>query len=480
MSENDDITIAPKEARAQLWQRGVLSWKLHETTLSMYNAYHNCDSVLFVINCSRRTGKTYLLCLLAIEYALKNPRSNIIFVAPTAVMVKTIITPLMREILSDCPKSIMPGWKAQDKCYMFKNGSELHIAGTDNERAELIRGQTSNLILIDEAREIDRLQYIVTDILIPTTMTTSGRIIIASTPPSSFSHDFVSYVERAKITGSYIHKNILDNPMLTDEQKQKYIDELGGRDSTACRRELFAEIITDPTVAVIPEFTEEKEKLLVKETVRPPYFDAYVGLDVGFNDNSGVLFAYWDFIEASLVIEDELLLNRMTTLDLATKIKEKETLLWLTKAPYSRISDTDLIVIADLSRLHGLIFTPTRKDNKEAAINNLRMLIGSNKLIIHPRCKNLIAQLHGAIWNKNKTDFIRTTQDGHFDLVSALIYMSRNIHRNKNPFPPGLGLDINTMYVTPENKVSDNIKALSKIFDTGRFFTKDKDVPDER
>ena len=473
--DTNSAVISPGEAKAQLWFRGTLSWKLHVAQLDMYKAYFGCDNLLFVINCTRRIGKTYMLCLLAIEFALKNPRSTIAFIAPTAVMVKKNIAPLMRQILDDCPKSLLPAWKAQDKSYVFKNGSEIQIAGTDNERAELLRGQTIHLVLIDEAREIEKLQYIVTDILIPTTMTTKGRIIMASTPPESYSHDFVTYVDKAKLKGNYIHKNIFDNPMLTAKEKTQFIEEMGGKDSIACRRELFAEIITDPTVAVIPEFTDVKEKEIVKEVPRPDFFDCYDGMDVGFNDNTGVIFGYWDFKEAKLVIEDELLLNRMTTQELANGIKAHETALWKLKAPYLRISDTDLIVISDLSRLHNLNFIPTRKDNKEAAINNLRMLVADNKLIIHPRCKNLISQLHGAIWNKNKTDFIRTNKEGHFDLVSALIYLARNVLRNRNPYPPGLGLDINTMYIHPEATFSDNVIQVRKIFNSDRFFAKDKD-----
>jgi len=464
-----NLTIDLDKARNELWARGVLHWKLHKAQMDMYEAFHKTKSLTFVINCSRRLGKSYFLIILAFEYAYQHPGSKICYAAPSTKAVKGIIKPLINEILQDCPVWLQPKWRASEQKYVFPNSSEMVLAGTDNERAEALRGQHMHLGICDEAGSMANLKYVISDIMIPMTLTTNGRIVMASTPPTTPAHDFTDYAVEAKLNGTYIVKTIYDNPLVTKQKIEKYKKAAGGDSSPTWRREYLAEFLVEKEIAVLPEFTEEMSNKLTKEVERPLYFDAYVGLDVGFSDNTGVLFGYWDFLNAKLIIEDELLLSQMTTETLANNLKDKERILWGTKPPYMRVSDTDLIVITDLSRLHSITFQPTRKDNKEAAINNVRLLIEQEKVIIHPRCKQLLMQMRFAVWNKNKTDFIRTAKHGHFDLVSALIYMARNVHRQHNPYPEGLGLDINTMMIRPDAyRQNENAQQVKKLFNVKR------------
>ena len=52
--------------------------------------------------------------------------------------------------------------------------------------------------------------------------------------------------------------------------------------------------------AVIPEFSDE---LHVGEVDRPEFVDCYEGMDLGLVDLTHVLFGFWDFANARLVIE---------------------------------------------------------------------------------------------------------------------------------------------------------------------------------
>ena len=55
---------------------------------------------------------------------------------------------------------------------------------------------------------------------------------------------------------------------------------------------------------------------------------------------------------------------------------------------------------------------------------------------VHPRCKRLIAQLDGTLWNEKRTAWVRTALD-HGDLLDCAIYISRNVawHRDCRPAP---------------------------------------------
>lgn len=509
------ISYSLDEAKRLLWFRGCIAWKLHDAQLDIYEALHRSDSQKFIINCSRRLGKSYLLCLFAIEYALQNPGVRICYAAPTAKAVKKIITPLFKTILDDCPSSLRPKWSAQDQVYKFQNGSEIHIAGTDAERAEALRGQSMHLGICDEAGFMDQLDYVVSDILMPQTLTTGGRLILASTPAKTPAHDFTKYAEVAERDGNYIKKTIYDNPLinkktlikfmretdpnLTDDQAEVFYSQKSGPSNTTWQREYMAENKTDEDLAIIPEYDSVKNDIIRQvipfqegvlpdpsQIMRPRFFDGYDGMDIGYNDFTVVLFGYWDFQNALLVIEDEVVLNRMTTNLLAASIAETEDRLWRNKRlnngfignnkqPYMRFSDVDLIVIGDLQHDHDITFMPTKKDNKEAAINTLRILVGNRQLIIDPKCKHLISHLKYGIWNKNKTSFEKSGDYGHFDAIDALIYLSRNIQRTKNPIPLGYGLDVNSQYVTPQQYNSQNAQSLKKLFSLKKYFKNWKD-----
>lgn len=406
---------------------------------------------------SRQTGKSYALITIVTEVALQNPNFQIKYACPTAIMAQKIIIPTFRKIFSDCPDDLKPRYVRSEKCFYFANGSTIQIEGTDEGNSEKLRGTASHLCIVDEAAFMDDLKYLVSDILMPQTLTTGGKIIIVSTPPKVSEHDFYRFADEAKLVGSYIRKNILDiledikndPPHFRDRLKPEIVEEMkqevGGEMSDTWRREFLCESLKDGSKAVIPEFTDKLELEIVKQMELPPYYDSYESMDLGLKDFTGVLFAYIDFRNAKLVIEDEVLINlakeNQSTKTLSEAIRNKEALIWrdpiskTTKPVYLRIADDDLITLNDLDRLHGLKFLPTRKDDRESAINELRMKLSAGQIIISPKCKNLIYQLRTATWNKNRTQFERSEIAGHYDLVAALIYLVRNVQWNKNPYP---------------------------------------------
>lgn len=439
-------SFSKSEASAALWRRGNIAWKLDATQAKMYEAYRSSNRKTNTWVCSRRLGKSFALAVIAIETCQRKSNAIVKFLAPEQKQVRTILRPLFQEILMDCPAELMPVYRKDDSIFKFPNGSEIQIAGCDNQQYESMRGGKADLCIIDEAGFVTELEYIVRSVLLPTTLSTNGRIILSSTPPRSADHDFAEhYVKEARFNNHLVLFTIDDCPRYTPEQIEAMALEYGGRDSIEFRREFLCEFLTDDKFQVVPEFDEKRRKEIVKEWERPPFFDCYVSMDIGFDDLTFVLFAYWDFKKNKLIIEDELVMNgpTMTTDVLATSIKFKEGSLWSDiytgepKKPYLRVSDNNLILINDLSVTHKLIFQPTEKDDKDAAINNMRVMIKSGQIVIHPRCKNLILHLQNATWTKNRKSYARSPDHGHYDGVDALVYLCRNVQIGKNPYPYG-------------------------------------------
>ena len=132
-----------------------------------------------------------------------------------------------------------------------------------------------------------------------------------------------------------------------------------------------------------------------------------------------------------------------------------------------RIADNNnIILLNDLVEKHKLSFSPTLKDNKDAALNNMRMLLRSGRIIIHPRCISLIAHLQGAIWNKDRTKYARSSDKGHYDLVDSCVYLCRNVNFNKNPYPNGYQYSGKEMYYVedkPKEAASEFESSLSRM-----------------
>lgn len=445
--------LRKKNAIEKLWRMGEISWKLKGKQQNIYNDIINAEHDVSCILVSRRFGKSFTNCLVAIETCIKQPNAIVKYACPKQRMVKTIIKPIMREILKDCPEDLKPEWKENDKIYTFPNGSEIQIAGTDNGSAEGLRGGYAQLLICDEAGFMTDLEYVINSIMLPTTDTTDGKLILTSTPNyKDPQHEFhTEFVFPLDAEERLIKYTLYESPMVDEDKIQKIISRYpGGVENPKFRCEYLCEIPKLTENTVIPEYGYNKHEIIIDDISLPDHFDAYVAADIGFRDLTVVLFGYYDFMNAQLVILDELVINgpEMTTDELAKRIKQKEELRFhldsinMPVAPYLRIMDNDLKLINDLVRLHNIHFIATKKDNKEAQINQVRLWVHQGKVKIHKRCKHLRYHLENAQWDKHRKSFIQLKdtpngeiRGGHCDALDALIYLIRNINEGRNPFP---------------------------------------------
>ena len=432
-------------AKDHAWRKGQLFWKLFPYQKEIRKQFYDTKSRKFVLKCSRRIGKTYFLVAMALEAALKKPRQRIKYAADAAKNVEGMIKPIFLELLADCPSDLAPKCTWYKGLIEFKNGSVIQLAGCDDEsKADGLRGQAADLVVIDEAGFIRStvLEYVVKSVLFPQLLTTNGRMLIASSSARVPQHYFSRIFHEAQADGAGVLMSIHDahrlgNPFLNDQVIAEYCKEAGGENSTEWKREYLALDVIDSSIAILPNWSEEAQKEIAVEVARPPHYDTYVSFDPGFRDGAGALFGYWDFVKASLVIEDEVLLHKKDSGIQMAAIRAKEKQLWGDGQPYKRVSDNQLQLIADFNRIHGMHFVPTAKDDKEAALNAVDILIRQRKLIINPRCRQLIHQMHTTVWNKAHTSYERDNAGNHGDLLDALVYLVRNVDRNKNPYPPG-------------------------------------------
>jgi Terminase large subunit, T4likevirus-type, N-terminal len=452
-------TLTRDDAIEQLWTQGVLDWKLSEPQKIIKKGILEDTTKISVVMCARRLGKTYLMLTMAIEKCLQKPNATVKLVFPKQRAAKKNVVPELKKILEDCPRYLKGEFKVADLEWQFPNGSRIQLSGGDGGNIENIRGGNSDLNIVDEAGFVDDLTYGVRSVLGPTVKLTGGRTILVSTPSRSENHEFIQnfvypYMaeDRIKIFSIY------DNPRFTDAILKDALDDYpAGENDEGFRREYMCEIVRSVDATILPSLTAAREKTIVTDCYpRPVYFTPYVGMDIGGTDLTAILFGYYDYLNAMLVIEDEIICDGTTNTDiLAEQIREKEKLHWTNPIdksqiqPFLRVSDNNnAILLTDLQKLHGLTFTKSKKDNKQAAINSLDVDLLREKIRIHPRCKTLIYHMRHAEWNNAGTDFKRLrdssesanrVRGGHADALAAMIYLHRSVVRSYNPFPAGHG-----------------------------------------
>jgi hypothetical protein len=415
------------------------------------------NSRKYVVHCSRRLGKTYLLCVLAIVFALSKSNAQIRYASVTQKSVRKMIKPIFKKIFASYKVEFRPKWNNLEGAYIFSNGSMVHVAGVNNGHEDDLRGTDADLAIVDEGAFIDNLSYLVESVLVPQLINTGGKLVMSSSSPLSPAHEFAGYIQQAKIGGYYSDFDIY-KAGYPDDIVAEFCKEAGGAESTTWRREYLNELIVDTEFAIIPEFDGcDYARGLVSE-----FYDIlhkYNSMDLGVRDLNVNLFAHYDFPKAELVIERELVISgpQMTTPLLHQAISEIEQELWQGAEPYKRVADNNNpLLLLDLGAIHNMYFNSTSKDSLHAMVNQVRVWIAQGRVKIDPSCVYLIESLKYGVWNNNRSEFARSKALGHYDAIAALMYLIRNIDETTNPIPIRVGFD----QVNFEDDIMEGFKML--------------------
>lgn len=451
---------------SELWALGIIApWYLREDQIPIYEILLREKNPF--IECARRYGKTTSILCYVIELMLRNPGWVAMWCEPDKNQAREIVRPEMEKVFATAPPGMRPRWSGIDSFYRFPTtGSIFKLRGVNHDRGDSARGNVANVIVADEFGTWKDPDYIVTEALRPQLQTTGGPFIFASTPPEDLGHAYYDHKAWAVRDRRFIKRIIHDNASLSRERVQELIKECRGEDTPAWQREYLCEPVSNPERTVIPEY-DPKVHDLDDDAPAPEFYDAYVGMDLGFNDCTAVLFGYWDFMRATLVIEDEYVVSGKNSKEIVDACKAKEFSLWKHTPPYRRIGDNDLQQLHDMVSVFGYYVEPTQKDDKLAALNALRLRFSSGKIKIKKRCESLRYQVKVGLWNDRRTGFQRGEKTGHLDAIDALIYLSRNVSESRNPFPSNVGVSQATHYINPEQARTrgKEEKAFDALFD---------------
>lgn len=429
------------------------------------------DLTVAVLNCHRRLGKSHMLTMLAVERCLSQPYQEVKYGAPTRDQCKSIVRPLLHQILLQCPGELYPRRSGFE--YRFHNPawgdpraySTLQLVGCNVDDGNRLRGQAADLVLLDEVREIPNLDYIVSHVLAHQFQRrTLPMIVMATTPPESMAHDFVErFIPWAQATNSYWCIPSSNNEDCTEDDERIVLRMCRNKESVAWRREMGCELVSDPEHLVTPEFQKLKDEILVDEWVKPDWYQPYTIIDGAYRrDNLSMGFCYPDFVEQALIFEDSVLMKEKTLQEISDQARagEKRCFKEMLEAgkPIRRMGDMTALELESLAANFGLPIREVEKYDKDAAVMRFRHAIEDLRIKVvadrdefgNPR-KNvgLINQLEHGIYNRGHTDFERTEELGHWDAGMMAVYATRMVNMKENPRPGGINWNPDTHHYTP-------------------------------
>jgi hypothetical protein len=480
--ENDSDLTASKH---MLWRSGLISlYYLRNSQLKAYRCLHRFERP--VLEAARRWGKTTTILIYVIEELIRNPGWVCRIALPFKEQARKVWLPEITKIQDDCPDDLKFVYNTVDSVCTNPLGSKIFLSGLNEDKGRGARGTASNIICVDEMGFVT-CPEVISSVLSPQLRTTKGKMILASTPPEDLNHEWYVEKSRAIRDGRFLQKTIYEDETLSPTVLRQIIVDCGGPDLSykdcehliktrgsiqcpAFQREYLCEPVSDPARLVVPEFSEQIH-VVDDSFIRPDFFDCYVGADLGFHDFTALLFCYYHFEKAALVIEDELVVSGKNSREIVDNAKEIEKRLWGKKEPRIRVSDNEIQQLYDMQSLCNYTMVPTRKDDKIAAINALRLRFKGAKgsIRIHARCKNLINQLKTGLWNEQRTNYLRSDKSGHLDTIDALVYLNRHIDENLNPFPQYLGIDRREHLINEKKILDKDASALEGAFSIKRF-----------
>jgi hypothetical protein len=451
-----NVAALDRIANTRAWQRGFLQFLMLPMQLAAYRAFVACTFSVFVVLCSRRWGKTRFACLLVWMYALAVPGSIIRYAAPTKAHGRQFVQPAMRWLEELAPEHLRPRFVTQDNTWIWPNNSRAHLGSCESDAdVDAQVGTECHFAVVDEAGKIrsELLRKLLQQTLLPQFLTTRGKTIVLGTPSDSPDHYFRTLVVQAEERGTLVKHTIDKCTHVNADALAELLVELGGNDSTAARRELHCEFVTEDSRALIPEWRHHKMHVAPGDNEpfpeRPRHFDAYTILDTGFNDLSMVGFGYYWYGGGRLVIEDELPLRYHSGGAVGRAVLLKERELWGEQTPLKRWADASPQTLADIrdgsakrdpdGRVleDGCVFAMAEKQDAVAAHERLRNAVEHHKILIHPRCKVTRAHMEHGIWNEQRTEYqrVRDPDGHHFDGVAMMKYAVRAVVWGKNPAP---------------------------------------------
>ena len=382
---------------------------------------------------SAGSGKTLFACVKTILYATEHPRARCYVFRQTLPSLKKTAWLEIRKLLDQL--KIEYKENKSDGVITLNNDSTISFIPLDDPKK--IRSLNADWAYIEQCEEISKDSY---DEI---TLRVRGDVqaedfgqILSVVQPESKSHWLYKRFYKIKANDpdfKVIHFSYLDNPYLSDDAR-KYYDSLKELDPDKYRTHTLGEWITGSKQI----FTDNWSVGFKRDAFK--FYTA--GVDFGWNVPSAFVLCGW--YDEECYVLDEVYQAELTTDDFLNKIRE---CLVRNNLSFDSLDG----VYADSASPENIELFCREGLNTYPSVKNVKAKIETTKMTrihIHPRCVNLIRELEGYQWKKDKDGNILDEPIKKNDhATDGLMYTVYGVRGSLSDFSPMTSFDLDEVYV---------------------------------
>ena len=319
-------------------------------------------------------------------------------------------------------KEILTKWKIINLCNVnnsnmiitLPNGSEIIFLGLDDE-TKLLSISGITCVFVEEVFEVPK--DIVEQLNLRLRGGSKNKQILMAWNPININSWLYSFTKNLPEDAIYIHSTFRDNPFL-DAQYIKQLESLYKTNPAKARVFCDGEWGVNPEGLVLTNWTKQEfDPMELAQTL-----EHRAGMDLGCVDKSAIIDSLYDRENKTIYVFNEFYKSGCQLSELATKIKEMN----LQKCKI-RVDAAEPRSIQYFKN-EGINATPCSKGNDSVKAG--LMFLQDHKIIVHPKCNNLITELENFSYIKSKITGEWTDDTTHefSHAIDALRYAYSDIY----------------------------------------------------
>lgn len=353
-----------------------------------------------------RSGKTYSLVRSVIIRACKARSRHVILRlnfnhAKTSIWLDTL-----PKVLKTSFPDLSVHWSRSDYYVTLPNGSEIWIAGLDDEkRIEKILGKEYSTIYFNECSQINYNQVQVALTRLAEKSDLKKKVYYDANPPTKRHWTYWLFVKGIHPeTGVELDKDQYASMLMNPQDNLENIDEdyialLNSLDEKRRKRFLLGEFNDDSDGSAYYSFNRD-----INVSDFDPRFcsgQIRIGMDFNVMPMTAVVSYY---VNKTFYIWDEAFLENSDTFKMCDHLLRHKYVGTVypdsTGANRKTSGKSDHQILKD----NGFVINFTRNPFVTDRVNNINRLLRDGKIIIHPRCKKLINDLEKVTWKNDELD----------------------------------------------------------------------------
>ncbi len=380
------------------------------------------DRHRFRVICVGRRGGRTTLASEEIKGRAIYTQANIAYIAPTYQQARDIIWETLKKELKSVTISINESRLEIKVRNLKKTESMVTLRGW--ESVESLRGQSFDMLIIDEVAMMRNFWSSWQEVIRPTLTDRMGEVMFISTP-KGFNHFYELYnMELDPIKGKdykSFHFTTYDNPHMPKEEIEKAKAELT---DTRFAQEYLADFKKVEGL-VYKEF--DRTRHLYEQLPSDVHFEILGGVDFGFTNPAAVVHIYKD-VNGKYYLDSEWYQTGRTEVQIAD---------YVLSCKFNKVypDPENPSAIQVLAQKGVNIREVTKgKDSVKAGIDRVRDLFKQNKLMINKRCINFISEIESycypdSIDGKNDSENPIKENDHLLDATRYVIFMEHLMRR---------------------------------------------------